>query len=125
MPRKRSSSRSRKSKKITKRSSSRGQRSRQSSSGKLKLVKVSKSPIKGKKLRAVFSDGSHTDFGASGYQDFIKHKDTERRSRYLKRHSRNENWRNPKSRGALSRYILWNKPSLKASISDFKRRFHL
>ena len=115
-----------------KRSTSRGKRSgskprsRSSSrGGKLRLVKISKSPKAGKKLRAVFSDGSHTDFGAAGMSDYTKHKDTERRSRYLKRHSRNENWRNPKSRGALSRYILWNKPSLKASISDFKRRFHL
>jgi len=25
----------------------------------------------------------------------------------------------------LSRWILWNKPTLKASISDFKKRFDL
>lgn len=91
----------------------------------LKLKKISKSPIKGKKLRAYFSDGTTTDFGASGYSDFTKHKDVSRRKRYINRHRSRENWKNPKSPGALSRYVLWNKESLRASISDYKRRFRL
>jgi hypothetical protein len=36
-----------------------------------------------------------------------------------------ENWRDPTTPGALSRWVLWNKPSLKGSIADFKKRFHL
>ena len=91
----------------------------------MRLVKVVRSPVKGKKLRAVFSNGRHTDFGASGYSDFTKHKDTARRSRYIARHSKRENWRNFRSPGALSRYILWNKPTLRGSIADYKRRFKL
>jgi len=94
-------------------------------SGSLKLSKISKSPIKGKKLRAYFSDGTHTDFGATGYSDFTKHKDVSRKKRYIIRHTSRENWRNPKSAGALSRYVLWNKTSLNDSISDYKRRFRL
>lgn len=31
----------------------------------MQLVSVSRSPVAGKKLRATFSDGSHTDFGAA------------------------------------------------------------
>ena len=27
--------------------------------------------------------------------------------------------------GSLSRYILWNKPTLKGSISDYRKRFNL
>lgn len=92
---------------------------------KLKLKKIGKSPIKGKKLRAYFTDGTHTDFGASGYQDFTKHRQPERKSRYIKRHRKAENWKSPKSAGALSRWILWNKPSLRASISDYRRRFKM
>lgn len=92
-------------------------------SKKVRLTKLSRSPKPEKKYRAHFSDGTHTDFGARGMSDFTKHRDESRRQRYLKRHSRNENWRNKKSAGALSRYILWNKPSLRASLADYRRRF--
>lgn len=109
----RSSSRTRKSSRT--RSSSRG----------LKLIKIVKSPRSEKKLRAYFSDGTHTDFGATGYSDFTLHKDPERRDRYDSRHKRREDWNNPKTAGSLSKWVLWNKPSLKASISDYKRRFNL
>lgn len=89
----------------------------------VQIRRLVKSPIRGKKYRAYFDDGTHKDFGASGYSDYTKHHDTQRRSRYLARHRKNENWSNPKSAGALSRYILWNKPSLSASMRDYNRRF--
>jgi hypothetical protein len=97
---------------------------------KLKLLKIVKSPIKTKKYRAYFNDGSHTDFGAKGYQNYggvgkERHLDEERKKRYIERHKRNENWKNPKSAGSLSRYVLWNKKTLKASIADYKKRFKL
>ena len=65
-----------------------------------------------------------THFGAAGMSDFTKHKDEERKRRYIERHKRREHWSDPTSAGALSRYVLWNKPSLSASIADYKRRFH-
>jgi CDGSH-type Zn-finger protein len=108
-----------------KRSSRKSSKIVKQSSGKTKLVSIKKSPIKGKKLRATFSDGTHTDFGFAGMSDYTKHKDPQRMQRYLNRHRSRENWNNYKSRGSLSRYILWNKPSLQASISDYKRRFNL
>jgi hypothetical protein len=112
-------------KRSTKRSPKRRspKKSTKKSSGKLKLLKVSKSPNSKKKLRAYFSDGTHTDFGAAGYSDYTIHKDPERKQRYINRHKRHENWSNLKSPGALSRYVLWNKPSLKASIADYKKKF--
>jgi hypothetical protein len=96
----------------------------------LKLVKIVKSPNKTKKYRAQFSDGTHTDFGAKGYQNYggvgtERHLDEERKRRYIERHKARENWNNPKSPGALSRWVLWNKKTLKESISDYKRRFGL
>lgn len=94
-------------------------------SKKLKLVSIKKSPIPSKKLRAVFSDGTHTDFGATGYSDYTIHKNDERKNRYIQRHKSRENWKDPKSRGALSLYILWNKKTLRASIADYKKRFKL
>lgn len=99
-------------------------------SKKLKLVSIKKSPNKNKKYRAYFSDGTHTDFGAKGYQNYggvgvERHTDEKRKQRYIQRHSKRENWNNPKTPGALSRWVLWNKTSLTASIADYKRRFNL
>lgn len=95
-------------------------------------VKLFRSPMKTKKYRAVFyEDGKkfkHTDFGAikedgKPYSDFTEHKDEERKERYLDRHKENEDWSNPYSAGALSRWVLWNLPSLRDSWDDYKRRF--
>lgn len=90
------------------------------------VIKRSTNPKK--KLMAVFSQkGSNrtktTHFGAAGMSDYTKNRDKERRQRYLDRHRANENWDNPTSAGALSRYILWNKETRAASISDYKKRF--
>jgi hypothetical protein len=93
-----------------------------------KTVKIKKSTRPEKKYMAIFSIGDNVKtvhFGQSGASDFTKHKDTERKQRYIDRHSKNENWNNPMTAGALSRYILWNKTTLKDSIADYKRRFHL
>lgn len=66
-----------------------------------------------------------TRFGADGMSDFTKHKDPARKQRYLDRHRKRENWSDPMSAGALSKEILWNKPTLKASISSYKKKFNL
>jgi hypothetical protein len=91
----------------------------------VKLLKITTSPVPSKKLRAMFDDGTHTDFGASGYDDFTTHHDLMRKVQYLARHQARENWSEYKSAGALSRWILWNKPTLAASIKDYKKRFGL
>jgi hypothetical protein len=91
----------------------------------VKLLSVTKSDRKGKKFVAKFDDGTQTHFGAAGFEDFTTHGDEERKKRYLDRHRANENWNDPKSAGALARWILWNKPTLTASIQDYKSRFRL
>lgn len=93
-------------------------------------VVIKNSPRKEKKKMAIFYDKEDkkirtVHFGAKNYSDYTKHKDKERKARYLKRHKSNEKWRSPMTAGSLSRYILWNKPSYKASVSDYKRRFKL
>ena len=60
-------------------------------------------------------------FGANGMSDYTRHKDTARKQRYIKRHQKRENWNDPTTAGALSRWILWNKPTLRASIADYKK----
>jgi len=103
-------------------------RSRCGKGKKLSLISIKKSPKKDKKYVASFCKNGRikqTHFGAKGMSDYTKHKDKQRKSRYIQRHKSRENWRDPTSAGALSRYILWGKPSFRASVSDYKRRFKL
>ena len=97
---------------------------------KVVSVDIKPSPKKDKKLRAVFKDRDGkirktTDFGAKGMSDYTIHKDKQRKQRYLDRHRKRENWNAYMTAGALSRWILWNLPTLKGSIDDYKKRFKL
>ena len=94
----------------------------------MKLI-IKPSNIKEKKYTAIFYDGDRkvktTHFGSKGMSDFTKHKDPERKKRYLARHRKNENWNDMYSAGALSRWILWGETTLTKSIASFKKRFNL
>lgn len=94
---------------------------------KLRLKTIRRSHRPEKKFDAVFESNGRekvVPFGQRGYSDFTKHKNVTRRARYLNRHSgMGEHWDKPDTPGALSRWILWNKPTLRGSIRDFKRRF--
>ena len=108
----------------------------ESESSKPHSVTISRSSNSEKKLMAVFEDSEGkkiktTHFGQRGASDYTKHGEKERMERYLERHgggfetSTKENWKDPTTAGALSRWILWNKPSLNASFDDYKSRFGL
>ncbi len=91
-------------------------------------VFIQKSDKSGKKLKATFlrTNGSKKTihFGSAGMDDYTKTKDKSQRKRYLDRHRKNENWRNPESAGALSRWILWGpSTSRRENIQSFKKRF--
>ena len=77
------------------------------------------------KYVAVFDDGEEVSFGALGYEDFTQHGDKHRKKLYLARHRKRENWNDPKTAGALSRWILWNKPTLKESIKSYIKKFDM
>jgi hypothetical protein len=94
----------------------------------MKLVSITKATDGKHKYQAIFDiDGKKktTKFGAVGYEDFTKTRDINKREAYLARHKTRENWDDPTSAGALSRWILWNEPTLSLSIKDFKKRFKL
>ena len=100
----------------------------------MKLIGIKASTNSDKKYMATFEVNGRqrtTHFGAAGYLDYTKYykQDKElankKKASYLARHKENENWNDPTSAGALSRYILWNKTTLSASIADFKKRFNL
>ena len=114
----------RKNKRNTKKRSKKGGSSRANG----KRVVIKKSTNSKKKYMAVFYENGKkiktTHFGCAGMSDYTKHKDPARKQRYMNRHKSREDWQKPMSAGALSRYILWNKPTLKSSISDYKKRFN-
>lgn len=95
----------------------------------MKLLRVVPSTKAEKKYDAVFQSENGRNktisFGAKGMEDFTTHKDEERKERYIARHRARENWDKPDTAGALSRWILWNKPTFTASLADYKRRFGL
>lgn len=64
-------------------------------------------------------------FGQSGAEDYTIHHDKARLNRYIGRHHKNENWNNPLTAGSLSKYILWNKPTIRGSVCDFKKKFKI
>jgi hypothetical protein len=94
------------------------------------LLSIKKSTKKDKKLTATFKNKKTSrlktvNFGSKGYSDYTIHKDPKRKKRYISRHKSRENFKDYTSRGSLSRYILWNKPSVRSSIIDYKKRFNL
>jgi len=64
-------------------------------------------------------------FGSAGMSDYTIHKDPERKERYIARHIKREKWDKSgmKTSGFYSRWLLWNLPSLSASIKDTEKRF--
>ena len=101
----------------------------------MKLISIKPSTNKDKKLMATFEQDNGrqvtTHFGASGYMDYTKYSKQDpkvakqKKESYLARHRENEDWNDVTSAGALSRWILWNKPTIEASVKDFKNRFNL
>jgi len=93
-------------------------------------IQLLKSKVDGKKYTAFFYDEERkkiktVHFGAAGMSDFTKHKDEERKQRYIARHSANENWNDYMTAGSLSYHLLWSKPTLSASYNDYIKKFKL
>ena len=94
-------------------------------------LEIKPSTAKNKRLTAVFYDNEGkklktTNFGLKGGSTYIDHKDKQLRSKYIARHRVNENWNDPQSAGALSRYLLWGESvALDKNIKAYKKRFKL
>jgi len=93
----------------------------------MKLVSVTRADDKHKFVATFEINGhlKHVKFGDRNYQDFTQHKDETRRQAYLLRHKSTEDWNVPTTAGALSRWILWEKPTLKEAITFFRRKFNV
>ena len=82
-----------------------------------------------KKFTALINDTKNNNkktihFGDNRYQDFTKHKDTERKKAYLARHKK-DNATNPNYAGFYSTNLLWNKPTLKESIQATNKLYNV
>ena len=96
----------------------------------VRLLRVRKSTHPKKKYTAFFDNGKLVHFGGKGCKDYIQYQkdgaliaETKRRH-YIARHSKGrEHWNDPTSPGALSRWILWEYPSLAKAIQMYNTHF--
>jgi hypothetical protein len=84
----------------------------------------------GKKFTAVFvnrrTGRSRTrHFGSRGMSDFTINRSPERRALYHERHWKRENWDDPTTPGALSRWLLWECQTRQEAFHAFLCRFGL
>jgi hypothetical protein len=78
------------------------------------------------KYTAIFSNPKQTiHFGDINYQDYTQHKNLLRAKSYVNRHSKNEDWNNPRTAGALSYWLLWHSPSFSNNLKTFSKRFKI
>ncbi len=98
----------------------------------MKFLSLERSDRPEKKWRVVLEGDAGREktihFGDKSLNDYTTHNPLERDERkrlYLARHKVNENWNDPESAGFWSRWILWNKPTIAASLRDVKSRFNL
>jgi hypothetical protein len=97
----------------------------------VKLLSVRPSPKPEKKLEVKLETDAgrekHIHVGAKGMDDFTKTKDEEQKARYIERHRAREDWKlsGLLTSGFWAKHLLWNKPSLSASVADVRDRFNL
>ena len=90
----------------------------------MKLISIKKSTNPDKKWMAVFEPQRTVHFGATGYKDYTLGATDEQRRLYRQRHEKDLKG-DPATAGYLSYYVLWSKRSMKTSIADYKKKFHL
>lgn len=98
------------------------------------LASLGESARRDKKLAAVFVDPASgrtktVHFGGRGCMDYTLYHARDpklaraKRQQYIRRHGATEAWADPTTAGTLSRYVLWEKPTVAASVAAYRRRF--
>lgn len=80
-----------------------------------------------KKYFIITDDNKKIYFGQAGASDMSIHKDEARKQLYINRHRKREEhlWNKSgiNTPSFWSRFLLWNKPTIKESYQDIKNRF--
>lgn len=85
---------------------------------------IKKSTRKGKRFMVTFENGKTVHFGLDGGKTYIDEGDKIKRAAYLARHQKRENWNDPYSAGALSRWLLWgDSTSLDLNHTAFMNKY--
>ena len=87
----------------------------------MKRVEISRGSRKDKRFKAAFG-GRAVHFGSKTGSTFVDHGDEKTKRAWEARHRVNEDWADYDSAGALSKHLLWNKRSMKASVRDLNAR---
>ena len=96
----------------------------------MKLNSITRTGLQAPAFLAVFTlDNGKTKnvkFGTSSNYLTNPDKTENDRQAYIKRHQVRENWNDPMSRGALSRYILWGDfRSVVENTRAYRKRFNI
>ena len=78
-------------------------------------VILKKSSKPDKKYEAVIDGKKTVSFGATGYSDVTKHKDEERKQRYIARHGVTQTFKVIEKPQTWARYIVWEKDNTRSS----------
>ena len=91
------------------------------------MYKLKSSNRKDKKYKITTPDGKTIHFGQKGADDFTTHGEEKRKASYLARHKPQENWTKNgiDTAGFWSRWLLWNKKSIRDSVEDIRSRFNI
>ena len=89
------------------------------------IIYISESGRANKKWKAEAEGQRTVHFGQRDAGDFTIHHDEAARKAYITRHSKPENWGRTgvMTPGWLSRYLLWEKPSLAEAIAAASRKY--
>ena len=89
------------------------------------IIYISESTRPGKKWTAQTEGHCTVHFGQRGADDYTIHRDEAARQAYIARHGSKENWGRTgvMTPGWLSRYLLWEKPSLDEAIAAASRKY--
>jgi hypothetical protein len=96
----------------------------------VEFVALEPSKAKGKKWTVRLRAGGRprvVHFGAAGAEDFTISKDNKRKALYIQRHKAREDWTKAGvlTPGFWAKHLLWNKPTVEASLAATRQRFKL
>ena len=85
-------------------------------------VVIQKSTKPEKKYQATANNRT-IHFGQKPYEDFTMHKDESRRRNYIKRHGAQQNWSKIMTPGFMSRFVLWEAPTVRGAVAKLNKKY--